>query len=203
MGGAPKEAMGFRTPGEKTAYEVQRLENAASRIFQSKIAQFEEQILEPLLNAMLELARRRMDATTVRVINDEFKIVDFMDISPEDITGSGRIRPMAARHFVEVADRVQSLNNFYQSGVGMDEGVRMHFSGIELARLFEELLELQDYKLVTPYIRITENAEAQSMANQHQEDNMVSQQTASGIGDDFDLQGDQASAQGGPVPAGA
>src|SRR5690606_28387956 len=55
--GSPKEAMGFRTPGEKTAYEVQRLENAAARIFQAKIVQFEEQILEPLLNAMLELAR--------------------------------------------------------------------------------------------------------------------------------------------------
>jgi len=33
MAGAPKEAMGFRTPGEKTKYEVQRIENAASRIF--------------------------------------------------------------------------------------------------------------------------------------------------------------------------
>ena len=37
MAGAPKEAMGFRSPGEKTKYEVQRLENAASRIFQNKI----------------------------------------------------------------------------------------------------------------------------------------------------------------------
>src|SRR5258705_1355205 len=42
MAGAPKEAMGFRSPGEKTKYEVQRLENAASRIFQNKINQFEE-----------------------------------------------------------------------------------------------------------------------------------------------------------------
>jgi hypothetical protein len=64
MAGAPREAMGFRTPGEKTAYEVQRTENAYSRIFQSKIQQFEEQILEPMLNAMLELLecyRRRSD----------------------------------------------------------------------------------------------------------------------------------------------
>jgi hypothetical protein len=30
MAGAPKEAMGFRSPGEKTKYEVQRLESAAS-----------------------------------------------------------------------------------------------------------------------------------------------------------------------------
>src|SRR6266576_2036692 len=43
MAGAPREAMGFRTPGEKTKYEVQRLENASARVFQNKIKQFEEQ----------------------------------------------------------------------------------------------------------------------------------------------------------------
>src|SRR5690606_28773647 len=59
--GSPKEAMGFRTPREKTACEVQRLENAASRIFQNKTAQFEEQIIEPILNAMLVLAQNHLD----------------------------------------------------------------------------------------------------------------------------------------------
>jgi len=53
MAGAPKEALGFRTPGEKTAFEVQRLENAASRVFQSKIGQFERTMIEPLVNGML------------------------------------------------------------------------------------------------------------------------------------------------------
>jgi hypothetical protein len=48
MAGAPGEAMGFRSPGEKTKYEVQRLENASARIFQNKINQFEEQIIEPI-----------------------------------------------------------------------------------------------------------------------------------------------------------
>src|SRR5690606_10815538 len=105
LAGAPREAMGFRTPGEKTAYEVQSLENAAGRIFQNKIAQFEEQILEPALNAMLELARRKMSETTVRVIDDEFGIAAFQQIRQEDITGVGRFKPVAARHFAEVAER--------------------------------------------------------------------------------------------------
>src|SRR5258708_9446601 len=75
MAGAPREAMGFRTPGEKTKYEVQSLENAAARLFQNKIKQFEEQIIEPLLNAMLELARRNLTGPTViKVFDDEFKI---------------------------------------------------------------------------------------------------------------------------------
>ena len=39
--GAPREAMGIRSAGEKTAFEVQQLQNAASRIFQEKISTFE------------------------------------------------------------------------------------------------------------------------------------------------------------------
>lgn len=188
MAGAPKEAMGFRTPGEKTKYEVQRLENGAGRMFTSKISQFEEHLLEPSLNALLELGRRKMSNTVVRVLNDEFKIAKFLELSPEDIAGSGRIRPMAARHFVEQAERIQNLTTFYQSGIGADESVRMHISSIGLARLFEELLEIGQFKLVQPFVRLSEQAEAQQMAAQAEEDNLVAMQTASGMGDDYDLQ---------------
>lgn len=200
MAGAPKEAMGFRTPGEKTAYEVQRLENAAARIFQSKIAQFEEQILEPLLNAMLDLARRNMDATTVKVIDDDLLIQSFVDITPEDITGSGRIRPWAARHFVERAERVQSITSFFGSPVGQDPDVKMHFSGIQTAKLFEDLLDLENFKIVTPYIRITEQAEAAEVTGALQQRAMMTLQTPTGIGDDTDEAAMQAQAGGAGTP---
>lgn len=181
MAGAPKEAMGFRTPGEKTAYEVQRLENAASRIFQNKIAQFEEQILEPVLNAMLEMARRLMDETTIRVIDDEYDVALFQSLTPEDITGAGRIRALAARHFVETAERVQSITAFFNSPVGQDPAVNVHISGVELARLMEELLDLKDFNLVEPYIRLSEQAEGQQLALQHEEDTLMGLQTPSGL----------------------
>lgn len=181
MAGAPKEAMGFRTPGEKTAYEVQRLENAASRIFQNKIAQFEEQMLEPLLNAMLEMARRLMDTTTIRVIDDEYHVASFLSITPEDISGTGRIKPIAARHFVENAERIQTLTNFYASSIGQDPEVRVHFSSIGTARMLEELLDLTDWDLVEPYIRLSENAEGQQMNMQLEEDTLMGAQTASGL----------------------
>lgn len=181
LAGAPKEAMGFRTPGEKTAYEVQRLENAASRIFQNKIAQFEEQILEPALNAMLELGRRMMDDTVIRVIDDEYKVATFQTLTSDDISGAGRIRPVAARHFVETAERVQSITQFYTSAIGQDEMVKQHLSSIQTARLFEELLDLQDFKLVEPFIRLTEAAEGQQIALQHEEDTMMGIATPSGL----------------------
>ena len=86
MAGAPREAMGFRTPGEKTKYEVQSLENAAARVFQNKIKQFEEQVVEPALNAELELARRNLTgATVIKVFDDEFKTASFQSLTVEDI----------------------------------------------------------------------------------------------------------------------
>lgn len=182
MAGAPKEAMGFRTPGEKTAYEVQRLENSASRIYQNKISQFEEEVVEPVLNAMLELARRKMDGSTaVRVFNDDTKIVTFHDLTPADITGQGRIRPVAARHFSERAEKIQNLTNLYSGAVGADQDVRRHFSSLRIARMVEELLDLQNYELVEENIRILENAEAQTLMNTVQEQVSTATMTPSGL----------------------
>lgn len=184
LAGAPEQAMGIRSPGEKTKYEVQVLEQGAGRIFQAKISQFEEQILEPLLNSMLELARRKMSQTTVRVIDDEYNVAEFMTLTADDIAGQGRFRPIAARHFAEVAERVQDITAFYQSGIGADPEVRAHISSVEMAKLFEELLDLTEYHLVSPYIRLTEEAEAQRIASQHQEDTLMGMSTPSGLSPD-------------------
>ena len=186
MAGAPKEAMGFRTPGEKTKYEVQRIENAASRIFQNKTAQFEMHLVELSLNGMLELSRRNMNETTIRVFDTEFKIAEFKNLTPEDITGNGRIRPMAARHFAEQAQMVQDLNNFMSSAAGQDPEVLMHFSSVKLAKMWEQLLDLEAYVVVEPYIRITERADATHLQNVATEQMAQNTMTPSGMGTDFD-----------------
>ena len=189
MAGSPKEAMGFRTPGEKTAYEVQRIENAASRIFTNKISRFEEHMVERLLNAMLELARRNYGDTsmTVKVFDDEFKMTTFATLSPSDIAGNGRIRPVAARHFAEKAEKVQNLNNFFSSPLGQDPSVTVHMSGLKTAEMIEDLLDLEDYDLITPFVRLAEQADGQRLAQSAQEQVMVESQTPAGIsGDDTD-----------------
>jgi hypothetical protein len=188
MAGAPKEAMGFRTPGEKTKYEVQRLENAASRIFQAKIAQFEEIFIEPLINAKLELGRRFMPSVqTVNVFDDQFKTQVFLDLTPNDITGAGRIKPIAARHFAEKAEKVQNINAFYQSALGQDPEVRWHFSSVKLAEMFEDLLEIQEHEVVMPYIRLSEQAEAQKQMQAMEEQVQMETLTPDGLSqDDFE-----------------
>lgn len=186
MAGAPREAMGFRTPGEKTKYEVQRLENAASRLFQNKIKQFEEQIIEPLLNAMLELARRNLTGTsTIKVFDDELKISMFESLTAEDITGIGRIKPIAARHFAEQAELIQNLTNLTASNLWPT--VQPHFSGVKLAKVLENVFNLQDYEIVLPNIALVEQADAQKQIHSLQENVMQQAGTASGMGQDFDL----------------
>lgn len=181
MSGSPREAMGFRSPGEKTKYEVQRLENAASRIFQNKINQFERHMVEPILNAMLELARRHMDSTTIRILDDELKIARFRDLTKEDITGAGRIKPIAARHFAEKAQQVQDLATFFGTPLAQDPGVRVHFSGLKLAKLMEGLLDLEQYEIVTPYIALTEQTDGQAIAAAAQEQMMMNNSTPNGF----------------------
>lgn len=187
MAGSPREAMGFRSPGEKTKYEVQSLENAASRIFQNKITHFERHLIEPSLNGMLELARRNVTKQTIRVFDDELKFADFLELTIHDITGNGRIRPVAARHFAEQANMVQNLTSFLGSPAGQDPGTKIHFSGLKLARLWENLLELEDFKIVEPYIALTEQADAQRLSQTQGEQLVMESQTPTGIMEgDFD-----------------
>lgn len=195
--GAPKEAMGFRTPGEKTRYEVQRLENAASRVFQTKIKQFEEQIVERVLNAMLELARRNLSgATVIKVFDDELKAATFKTLTVEDISGVGRIKPIAARHFAEQAELVQNLTSLASSNLW--PVVQPHFSSVKLAKMFEKNFNMEQEEIVLPFVQLTEQADGQRMAQALQEQVLQSTQTASGMGEDYDLQPTLQQMQQGP-----
>jgi hypothetical protein len=179
--------LGFRTPGEKTKYEVQSLENAASRVFQNKIRHLELHIIEPSLNDMLDLARRNMNEATIRIIDDEFKIGIFKTLTRHDLAGIGMLRPMAARHFAEKAQLLQNMTGFFSSPIGQDPAVSIHFGSIAMAKMFENILEIEKYNVVQPYVRITEQAEAQRLSSTTNEQLLVEQQTPSGLNGDFDL----------------
>lgn len=162
MAGAPRQAMGFRTPGEKTAYEVQVLENGANKVFLNKSAYFEESFMEPVLNAMLESGRRNMtQSELIRTVDNDINAVMFQRITKEDITARGKIRPIGARHFARNANMVQNLTQMLSSPVGQDPGIRNHLSGKRIAELMQDLLGADEYELFSPNVQIFENAELQ------------------------------------------
>lgn len=172
--GAPREAMGIRSPGEKTAFEVQQLENAGGRIFQEKITTFEIELLERLLNAMLETGRRNMDHEDVlRVMDNDLGVTDFLKITKEDITASGVLRPIGARHFAAQAQLLQNLTGLYNSPLG--QMVAPHTSSIKMSRLLEDVMGLGRFALFAPNIAIGERQETARLSNQASEDLMAEQ----------------------------
>lgn len=171
MAGAPRQAMGIRTPGEKTAFEVQSLQNSASRIFEHKTAHFERTFLEPILNAMLEVARRNMNMSdTIRVLDDATGAILFRSITKDDITAKGKIVPVGARHFAERARRVQNLTQLYQLKLA-DPTIAPHLSGKEMAKIMAE--ELGEPRLFGENISVIEQLETQQTV---QEAEMVNQE---------------------------
>jgi len=179
LAGAPKQAMGMRTPGEKTAYEVQSLQNAAGRVFQNKISYFEQMFLEPVLNDMLETSRRNMNAKdVVKTIDNELGVQIFSDITRDDLLAKGRIYPMGARHFAAKANMLQNLTQLASSPLGQDPSVSVHISGKKIAKLIEELLDLEKFNLVKDNIRIFEQQETQQLVNTAQQ--QVDEQQALG-----------------------
>ena len=176
MAGAPKQAMGIRTPGEKTKYEVQALENSAGRIFQSKVSWLERNVLEPLLNGMLADAVANFQGIEkIRIKDEEMGIELFETITREDLSANGKLYPVGARHFAEQAKFVQELAQTI-STVQAIPTVAAHISGKAIAKALEENLGWSQYRIVQENIAIQEQADTQRMINTNQENLAVEQQ---------------------------
>ena len=176
--GAPREAMGIRTAGEKTAFEVQTLANAAGRIFQHKITQFEEEFLEHILNAEIEVSRVNMDiADSVKTIGED-GVSLFIEVNRDDLKTTGRLVPMGARHFAERARLTQTVTAINQN---LDDMARMHISSVDLANALIDSSGASSLIPVKPYVRISEQAEMQmqgQVAQQQVQEVMMTPATA-------------------------
>ncbi len=170
LAGAPKQAMGIRTPGEKTKYEVQSLENAAGRIFQSKVSWFERNILEPLLNGMLAESIRNFEGVErIRTVDEDFGTEAFVEVTKNDLMAAGKLYPIGARHFAEQARFIQELAQTINAVAAMPT-VAAHISGKAIAKAIEENMGWSNYKIVQDNAMIFEQAETQRLMNQVAED---------------------------------
>lgn len=195
MAGAPKEAMGIRSPGEKTAFEVQQLQNAAGRIFQHKVNKFEIEFLEPLLNKMFELAKRHLDVVDLgRVMDDDIGVVDFIKITREDITARGKLRPIGARHYAARAQLLQNIMGIF--GGPMGQMIAPHVSAKRLAKLIEEYMGFEKFGFIRENVAVFEQAETQRLMQQVMRDMQVEQQ----VPVEEDLISGEITRQGQPTP---
>lgn len=198
LAGAPKQAMGMRTPGEKTKYEVQILDNAASRLFLHKIGYFEKNLLEKLLNYMLIIARVNMSASdVVRTLDSETDAVIFSTVTIEDLTANGMLHPEGASHFAQKANALQNLTTIMNSHMAADPAVVVHWSGEKIAQLVERVADWEDYHIFKPNIRVIEQAETQRLTQVMAEQSEIQGATPPGL-----TEGDPASPQAKGVGSG-
>lgn len=120
MAGTPREAMGFRTPGEKTAFEVSQLNTASSRLFNEKTRKFEMEMLEPLLTLMLRMFISQPNRTAKVRNQYEDGTIMFDEVDLDKLSAQGRFVAMGSNTYTEKARIAQTLMQIYNSGISRD-----------------------------------------------------------------------------------
>lgn len=168
LAGSPREAMGIRSPGEKTAFEVQTLDNAANRLFRHKVSQFETNVVEPILNDMLEMARRNLSGRDLVMAQDSvFGVEDFLEVTKEDLKAAGKLYPRGSKHFIANANMMQNLQTVFSSPVA--QFIAPHISKVQLAKTVEDILGLEAFSLVQENIAVLEDMDTQRLAQTAQQ----------------------------------
>ena len=164
MVGAPREAAGFRTPGEKTKYEVSKLLTAADRMFQYKLEQFEVQMLQKILSAEVEVSRKylvQVGPDTIAMEDPQTGAKEFIEFTADDLEVVGSLLPVGSHYYARKMQLIANLETLHNLPL-KDPEVAIHFPAEKLAKLWEELMEFDDFELVTLYGRIAERKDAQS-----------------------------------------
>jgi len=147
---------------EKTVLRLQH------RIFMAKVNWFEKNVLEPLINSMLEEARRRLGSVEQIKVEDDMGAVSFIEINPEDLNGNGRLYPVGSRHFAEQARFVQDLTTTLRN-VSALPTVAVHFSGKAVANALSEVMGWDAWGIVKDNAAVIEQAETQRLVQAAQE----------------------------------
>jgi hypothetical protein len=165
MAGSPRNNSGFRTPGEKTALEVQFLEQGSNRIFRNKTNKFEKEMIEHVLEDMVEMGMDNMGETDlVSTEGTEFKTQEFLSISKEDLNISGKLRARGSRLFAEKANALQNLIGVFNTPAF--QLLNPHISREKLADAVEYLADLESLDIFTPNIGVQEDAKTRQLVNQ-------------------------------------
>lgn len=163
LSGAPKEAIGQRTAGEKTKFEVQLLDQGQNKIFRRKAKKFERELLTPTLQDYLEQGRRNLDASdVVRSFNNPQKATTFVEITADDLNLNGDIVARGATLFAEKANTLQNINVLLGSPLGAL--LAPHMSRTNLMNAVDFLSDLTPYNIFNFGIGLQEDQKLQRLA---------------------------------------
>jgi len=165
MAGAPPEARGIRTPGEKTAFEVSKLDQNATMMFVDKARQF-ELMLESMLKESFELMLLNFDIEEYKEIfgeSEEAEGLEALALSTQ--LSRGEFVAMGARHWTRRNRETLEMNNFMQ-GPLQDPKIRAHVDGFKLASYWERKLNIEDEGIIEENAGVKEDVRLQAIAQE-------------------------------------
>jgi hypothetical protein len=161
MAGTPREAMGFRTPGEKTAFEVSQLNTASSRLFNEKVRKFEMEMLEPLINLMLRVFLATSQRVTKVRTETSLGTPSMKDINLDQLAANGHFTAIGSNTYTEKARMAQTVMQLYNSGVVSDPLVFNYFDPKIIAKILAYTTGLDSWKgLIKSQARTYEELDA-------------------------------------------
>jgi hypothetical protein len=157
----PLQLAGFRTPGEKTATEVQSLNEGAFRGFINKAEQFEINLLEPMVKDEIEVGRENLSSVMQVATDSDDGFSTFLDVTKADLESNGVLVPYGARRFKRELQQMAMLQQMSSSNLGQLIG--QHISTWNLAKTVERIGGFDKFEFIEKFAVIEEQQEAQSL----------------------------------------
>lgn len=161
--GVVPQTRGIRTPGEKTAFEVDKLDQGGTMPFLDKVKNF-ERMLETILRETFELMLINYDGSDyVEIFDDITKEPMLAELSRESANARGNFTATGARHWQRRTRLATEMANWLQ-GPMQDPKIRMHVSGETMAKMLEQNLDYDDESFIEPFAGVKEDVHAQAIA---------------------------------------
>ena len=155
--GLPSDVLGFRSPGEKTAFEVQNLTEGAFRGFIDHVAQWEQDCLEKVVADQLAVAYENYTSVEKVLVEDDDGFLSTLEVTQDDLKANGTLLPMGARRFSRMLQQLAGIQSMSQTA----QLFAQHIDTYNLAKAIEQLSGLDDYDIIRRFAAVQEQGEMQ------------------------------------------
>lgn len=173
--GLPSDILGFRSPGEKTAFEVQNLTEGAFRGFIDHVAQWEQDCLEKVVADQIAIASENFTSVEKVLVEDEDGFKEELEVTEDDLKANGTLVPMGARRFSRMLQQLAGIQSMAQTAPLYQQ----HINSYNLASAIEKLSGLDDFQIIEKFAAVKEQGEMQKESAMVEQDvvNDMSQPT--------------------------
>lgn len=164
----PQQLSGFRSPGEKTATEVQTLNDGAFRGFINKAEQFEQDFLEKIVTAEITIARKNYSSVINVMQEDQEGFFSLLEVTEEDLKSNGKLIPFGARRFARMLQQQQGLQTVFSSPLA--QYIQPHLNTYGLTEVVNKVFGFDEFEMFSKFASVEEQLDQQKAANVAQQE---------------------------------